>query len=71
METPNGHTKHQMASPMSSISIGAVDDHSIVAGTTVQNSPRHDALFTYFSRIIRDIWHKSLCYVRGTTVILL
>uniref|UniRef100_A0A914LFQ5 Nucleoporin Nup133/Nup155-like C-terminal domain-containing protein n=1 Tax=Meloidogyne incognita TaxID=6306 RepID=A0A914LFQ5_MELIC len=43
---------------------GLDSDQSIIAGARVQNSPRHEALFIYFSRIIKGIWLRKLCLVK-------
>lgn len=50
------------ATPQHSITAGELDgDQSIVAGARVMNSARHDALFTFFGRIMKDIWTRNLC----------
>ncbi|KAF7639309.1 Nucleoporin_N domain-containing protein [Meloidogyne graminicola] len=44
---------------------GGLDgDQSIIAGARVINSPRHEALFIYFSRIVKGIWRRNLCSVK-------
>ena len=44
---------------------GGLDgDQSIVAGARVLNSPRHESLFIYFSRIVKSIWRRNLCSVK-------
>uniref|UniRef100_A0A915ESV9 Uncharacterized protein n=1 Tax=Ditylenchus dipsaci TaxID=166011 RepID=A0A915ESV9_9BILA len=54
MSTPAGYIKN--AVPYSPMAMG---DHSIVAGANVVPSPRHDALYIYFSRIINPVWGEG------------
>jgi hypothetical protein len=60
-----GQTYTNGFTPQHPITPGGLDvDQSILAGSKVINSPRHEALFTYFARIVREIWKRKLCATR-------
>lgn len=55
--------------PQHPITPGGLDgDQSIVAGSRVVKSARHEALFTYFARIVKDVWRRNLCTTRQNNV---
>jgi nuclear pore complex protein Nup155 len=63
-----GYTNGYTHTPQHPVTPGGTldGDQSILAGSKVMNSPRHEALFTCFGRLVKNIWRRQLCGTRQT-----